>query len=192
MTRVLAAAVLVILLAACAPYQSHPATARPSPLQRFNDLRAILAGVDAASGKVAADVLTANRRMQGDDVRGAQVAAVALKRDALLLQRRSGRAAARVRPLAAGASNPAVRHYFALADDVLASQWAEGHDLTYLADLVWADPLLLSPADVAKLEAIQGKARRAAAAAAGAAAAARAWRHAHSHAFRYIPVRQAT
>lgn len=162
----------------------------PSTLQRFDDLRYDLRRVGAESGSVARDMQVLDWRMQSDDVPGARREAVKLKVDAASFRRHAGKTGNAVRKLVSAEHNRKLSTYYRLAVQVLALQWAEGQQLERLADLAWADPLMLDSRHEHRLWVVEGRARADAAAAATYAGRAAAWRWRFPRAFRYTPVNQ--
>jgi hypothetical protein len=130
--------------------------------------------------------------MQAADVTGAQAETVRLKEDAVAFRRQAGRTADAVRPLMTAERNVKVRVYLRLAVEILSFQWAEGQQLERLADLVWADPLMLSPTDEARMLSVERAARADASQAVADAHRAAEWRSRYRVAFRYVPVGRST
>jgi hypothetical protein len=113
-----------------------------------------------------------------------------MKREALSFSLQAGAAGNAVRAREQAERSHIVKRYLSLLTRALEAQWYEGHALAHLADLVWLDPLLLSPRDSRILSTLQTRADREASQAASLAGSAALWRRLHRRSFRYQPVFQ--
>jgi hypothetical protein len=115
--------------------------------------------------------------------------AIRLKRDAEVFAQDSGRIGNRVHAYSKIADAVPVRTYLTLVSASLTADWYEGKALARLADIIWRDPLGLTPATEEKLASTQKSAERFATTAVTQTARARNLRARYRRLFRYVPVK---
>jgi hypothetical protein len=189
MRLALALALLVVITAGCASETSAPAPV----WQRFEALGSRLDGVTRLSYALASDMGMLRRAVgRGEKARIAQLAD-RTRRDAGKLTSQAAHAAARLRPLVRSIHGRGSQATY-LEDQlrILKMQGMEGRSVEAIAVLLRQDPLLMSPASVARLRTLERRANRTARRAVLAARGAAALRRARPSAFRYVPVREAS
>lgn len=177
---------LIVLLSACGSARGS------APLwQRYDALGGRLHAVTRESARVSRDVRAMALDVGHGRPRAVKRDAVRAKRDALVFSRQSGAVGNTIRGLLLDASGEQ-RAYLGLVLRALEDDWTEGRQVARTADLLWADPFLMSPADVTRLHAAEAQAGQAARSAATASHAAARLRQTHRAQFRYHPVSTAS
>jgi hypothetical protein len=186
------AIVLATLSIAVGGCSAHESTQAPV-WQRFEALRGQLAGETALSYRLTADVRSLKDAVSRGRVAEVRQAAIRARRDSVKLRSAATALTARISPLPRTGRSHAIQRTF-LVDQltVLAMQRVEGADVAAIAALLWRDPLLMSPADIARLRRLQARAGSAARHAVRASRSAAALRRDSPGSFRYVPVREAT
>ena len=174
---------LAVQLVACSS-----ARPRPSIWQRYDALRTELQSVTALAAQLALAQDTVVSPMRHGNVRQVKRTTARLKGRAGRLSRRAGRVGNQIRALLRRTQPGVGRRYLSLVLLALENQWAEGRRVEAMADVMWADPLLMSPRALSRLRREQRAARRYARRAVTATRAAAALRRLHPEKFRYIPV----
>lgn len=182
MMRACLIALSVALLSSCSSSDSGP-----SVWQRYDALSGKLRAVTQDAGLVSREQRAAIGPMRHGNVVQTKRAAVRLKRCANRLSRQAGHVGNQIRALAARAHSRPQTRYLSLVLTALENQWQEGRRLAAMTDVMWADPLLMSPRDLSVLQREQWAARQAAARAVRAARAALELRRKNRAAFRYVP-----
>jgi hypothetical protein len=140
------------------------------------------------SGRVASDMATLQSHVRSGRVERVRLDAIQLKRDALAFAQGSGRIGNIVNMYASSEARSRLGIYLTLVASSLSADWYEGKALARLADVIWRDPLGLTPATEEELASVQRKAERFAMRAVRATARAKAIRAKYRRLFRYVPV----
>jgi hypothetical protein len=164
----------------------------PSSLQRFDALRGRLEVVTRASSRLASDESHVRAALAHGAVASVRRWTGRARIDAHALSAGAGAAGGPVRALAASApAGSAEQRYLVLIEGALGQQWIEGRRMSALSSLLWHDPLLVSPSDVASAMRLQRQAVRSASSAVADVLRASRIRKSRWSAFRYVPVRLA-
>lgn len=162
--------------------------AQPSVLQRYQALAPDLRAVTASSELLSMSATTVAMAMRREESRQASQDAIAMRRYGLALEASSGRSAAAIRSLAARRNSSAVSTYFHYLLTTLQCQWAEGHEVALISDMIWRDPLMMVAGDAGHLRIIDERARWYAWRASQAADLSARWKRNNRRSFRYVPV----
>jgi hypothetical protein len=174
---------LVIWLSGCGTHAS------PSALQHFDRLKGQMKKTTSTSTKLSQDLKLVSSAMQWNDPRHVRRLAIRLKRDARALVGLSDPVRAKIHVLAPQTHSKAAHQYLQLAVAILGWQAKEGNSLSHLADLVWADPLIMSTRDESRFSRINETADWSAWMAVLTARRMAHWRKQHPSQLRYEPVK---
>ncbi|HLJ65771.1 MAG TPA: hypothetical protein VKX16_00245 [Chloroflexota bacterium] len=183
MIRFAAALLVSIGLTACSSTPPDPST-----LQRFQRTAPELQKATLAARAVAVTARAAADAVSRGDVNRARRGAQRLARDAAALRSSAGRALRVLAPILRAAPSRLVAAYFRALSRALSAQSREGAVVGQEAALLYADPLLMRGADVARQGTLDRAARREAQASVRMASIAARIRKTHPGAFHYTPV----